>query len=211
MGPSFQGSVGLILQWPKLEAFPPGAVENPAYHQAYIDQRIYISLDYINKVPIDTLMEVYIAPGPWISADDPAWHIEHRIHGASVYGLTPFYIDRERMRAYLKKEGAPTDEGHVSMQGDDWYIEYAASGKPQTFITCSPRELRGAKLIDGQLEDTPVGVNRGDCTHTFVIAELKLSVRVTYLRAYLRDWKRIEDTLRAKINGAFIDGKRALR
>ena len=201
-GPDFQGAVGLALRWPALEAFPPGARSDPAFRAAYMDQRIDVSLRYIDKVPIHTLIQVYIDPSPGDSKNDPSVHIYDRIRGEPTNGLTPYFIDREKLRTYLRSEGAPTTDFNLALQGPDWYIAYSPDGSPRTFITCTPREVPGAKLIGTQLEDTPVGQNRGLCTHKFVMIDLKLSVRVIYLRAYLQDWRKIEDVVRAKIERA---------
>ena|GEM_PF-895024 len=201
-GPDFQGSVGLALRWPTLEAFPPGARSDPAFRAAYMDQRIDVSLSYIDKVPIDTLIQVYIDPSPGDAKNDPSVHINDRVRGEPTDGLTPFFINREKLRIYLRSEGAPTTDFNLALQGPDWYIAYSPDGSPRTFITCTPRKVPGARLIGAQLEDTPVGQNRGACTHEFAMIDLKLSARVTYLRAYLRDWKKIEDAIRAKITKA---------
>jgi len=201
-GPDFQGSVGLALRWPTLEAFPPGARSDPAFRRAYIDELIDVSLRYVDKVPVDKLIQTHIVIPNGYPSDDPSRDVKYRIRGATLNGLTPFFIDREKLKAYLKKEGAPTDDAHVSRQGPDWYIAYSGDGAPQTFVECDPRDVRGARLIDGQLEDLPVGQNRGVCTHRFVMIDLKLSIRVTYLRAYLQDWRKIEDVVRARIESA---------
>lgn len=192
-GPDFQGSVSLMLRWPDLKAYPPGAIADSAWNEAYLDDAIGIQpLVVEGRTPQD-MLDKSIQPNAWDDAADPSVHIRARKEGAPRFGLTPFYIDRAALRAYLEHRGAPVEESDLNSVGKDWYVAKDASGHVTTFIQCSPRELKGAALVGRHVESLPVGVDRGMCKHVFVMPEYGLWITITYLRAYLEDWRKIQD------------------
>jgi len=201
-GPDFQGSVGLTLRWPTLEAFPAGAVRDRAYAGAYLDEAISVRPRYVDKVPIEDVVRTSISPHPWNQPDDPIYHLSLRTKGGAVDGLVPYYIDMAKLKAYLSRRGAPVDDENLTGLGKDWFVSYSTGGKPVTFISCSPREIRGAKLVNERLEDAAAGIDRGTCNQEFVIEEFQIAVDVTYLRAYMKDWKRIETRIRSLFDQA---------
>jgi type IV secretion system protein VirD4 len=200
IGPDFQGSVAFMLHWPDLKPFPPGAQQNPKYSEAYTSEGIMVGLSYIDRRPIDTLLLDTINEGPghfgWIDSDDPREHRSLRIKGSSVYGLTPYYTDTAKLTAYFQKKGIASGADNVSRNADDWFLDYDDRGVLRNVVICTSREIRGANLIQGKLEQTPPGDPRGGCTQTFIVPKYGLSVRVSYLRAYLAEWQSIEKTIR---------------
>ncbi|GAA0900003.1 hypothetical protein GCM10009552_00670 [Rothia nasimurium] len=192
-GPDFQGSVSLMLRWPDLKAYPPGAIADPAWNEAYLDDAVAIQpLVVEGRTPQD-MLDKSIQPNAWDDAADPSLHLRTRKEGEPRFGLTPYYIDRAALRAYLEHRGAPVEESDLNSLGKDWYVAKDAAGHVTTFIQCSPRELKGAALVGHHVESLPVGVDRGMCKHVFVMPEYGLWITTTYLRAYLEDWKKIQD------------------
>ena len=203
-GPDSQGSVSLMLSWPDLKPYPPGAIVDPAWNEAYLDDAVGIQpLVVEGRTPQD-MLDRSIQPHAWDDAADPSVQIRTRKEGASHFGLKPFYIDRSALRAYLEHRGAPVEESDLNSLGKDWYVAKDAAGHLTTFIQCSPRELKGAALAGGHVETLPVGVDRGMCKHVFVMPEYGLWITITYLRAYLKDWKKMQD----RVIRIFHDGFR---
>lgn len=201
VGPDFQGNVSLMVRWPNLDAFPPNAANEDRFREAYMDESIGIRPEYIDKVPIESLLLRYVT-ATYVDEDDPLERLSERTKGTPVFGLTPYYADLTKVAAYFRARDYPSSHDRLLEVSDDWFFAYDDSGEIATFIKCANHEIKGAGLIDGKLEWTPPGQNRGDCRHSFVIPRYNLVVHITYLRAYLRDWKRIETRVRQLIEVA---------
>ena len=196
-GPDFQGSIGVSLRWPTLEPLSPGEAGAEDFFEKHSSNMIDVGVDYIDRIPIKNYLPNSIKPQHDFEIGDPAEDIDLRIKGEVIYGLTPYYADLMAIKKYLMDNGYKnTSHENIVRNGDDWYLAFDAAGEVSTMITCDNREIPGTRLIDGQLEDTQPGVNRGMCDHAFVMEKYKLIFRASYLRAYLQDWKRIEDTVR---------------
>lgn len=196
VGPDHDGA-RLNLAWPALEALPPGARAAGDYSEAWGGRSIDVDLRYMERPLLDALLPALINEGPpgrsFAAPDDPAQHRRLRIEGQPVYGLTPYYADLDRLAAYFRAQGIDAGRDNVARNGDDWYLARDGAGRLRTVIVCTSRAIRGARLVGGKLEDTPPGVERGGCRQTFAVPAYGLRVSVFYLRAYLADWKRIEE------------------
>lgn len=200
IGPDFQGSVALGLYWPELDPLPPGERRAAHYFEKYQDRLIHVAMYYVDKVPIDTLLATIINESPNQKfkqpPDDPSENRSLRIKGDPIYGLTPYYSDLKAITAYFNAKGIPSDRENVVRWADDWYLRYGDDGALNTVITCMTREEPGSVLKDRVLV-TPADVHPGSCEHAFIIPEYSLDIRITYRRAFLKDWRAIEDRVRS--------------
>lgn len=202
MGPEFDGSFGLFLEWPRLGPFPAGARSKLSLDVSL--RSLSISVDYVDRVDINTLLDRRIAPMEH-EADSPTANIALRIEGEPIYGLSPYYADFSKIFPYYKaihgKDNIPVMKKDFH---DDWYLARQHEDRLETVIKCTSREVVG----DG-VETTQGKWHRDDtsslpeCTHSFIIPDKKLSVTIRYLRLSLQDWKRIEDRTRQLIAGFY--------
>jgi len=200
IGPDFQGSVALALYWPELDPLPPGERRTDQFFEKYQDRLIYVAVNYIDTVPIKAVLPIRINESPESGytppLDDPREHRSMRIKGDPVYGLTPYYSDLRAITAYFDAKGIPSDRENVVRWADDWYLRYDDDGALKTVITCMTREEPGS-VLKGDVLVTPVDVHPGSCEHAFIIPEYSLDIRITYRRAFLKDWRAIEDRVRS--------------
>lgn len=194
-GPDFQGGVSLTLRWPAMEPFVPGAKYDAAYGNAYMDESIRFQPTVVDKVPIESVPGRFIQPSP-NDHDSPLTHIALRLRGEETYGLTPYYADVPAIARYLGGDGKPASREDAIAAGDDWFLVRDDKGRITTLIRCDSREIKGASLKEGRLEDLPPGESRGICHHLIAIPSLSLAVDITYMRAYLPDWRKIEERVR---------------
>ena len=200
MGPDFQGGVSLVLRWPDLEPYPPG--EN--FHDApdrFINA-ISISLDYPDRLSDHEYATILRASLQPLMPDDPeqienpAENLNLRIKGEAVYGLTPYYLDLERLKTYFAKyhPGSLTADPQFH---EDWYVSNDNHGVPLTVIKCTTRSVPDGVLIErGTMIDDPGVRRRSDCHHNFLVPEYRLLIRINYLRPVLADWAQIENRIR---------------
>jgi hypothetical protein len=204
MGPEFDGSFGLFLEWPRLEAFPAGARSG---------LKLDVSLRQIDISPgevrtdIHTLLDRkvdrvnlgHLSPNDGSDEKDGV-----RVQGDTIYGLTPYYTDFSKLIAFNKRKygenNAANDE--QSTFNDDWYLARAAQGQLSTVIRCTSRGIQS----DGVFVDGPTVKSDGSntyipsCTHSIVLPDHGIGVEIRYLRAFLKDWKAIEDRTRQLIH-----------
>lgn len=199
-GPDFQGSVGLMLKWPDLLPYPPGSIASATFRDEMNDNSILINVRYLEHRSARDVVQASIKPRSYEAPDDPRNRIDLRRHGDPVFGLDTYYIDVDRLMSFLREQGSPSGRDRVLELADDWYIRRDSKGEVESLIVCTTGEIRGARLIAGKLENTPVGTSRGACLHTFFLPSSNLLVEIRYLRAFLVDWKRIEDTARDWFN-----------
>ena len=195
IGPDFQGGVALSVQWPDLQPLPPATNFHNDMETFY--KAIRIVVDYIDRVPIDTLLErMTRAGGASDARDDPNENLHLRIEGEPIHGLTPYYADLGKIESHFHKTGAYTNRERLLAWAKDWYVARDTHGKLTTLIKCDSRELpdgltiQGDGVVDGE-------TNNASCEHSMVIAGDNISVSIGYNRVFLKDWKRIEDRVRA--------------
>lgn len=204
MGPSFDGSFGLALEYPGLEAFAPGA---RAHLPLAVSLRT-VSIDYafVDGGDVEQVLRSRYSPAPYLR-QYPENLLETRLKGSPVHGLTPYYADiAAYTRAAMAAGARPTPEPHAY---NDWFLKTDAAGKVTTFIACTSREitedgvaLRAGHLVSGKGDYVP------HCTQTFTIPENSIVASIEYVRFALPDWERFEQKARALLK-AFAAGQPA--
>ncbi|MDF4026972.1 hypothetical protein P3W24_18540, partial [Luteibacter sp. PPL201] len=199
------------LRWPTLEALPMGV----NYHDINEDfiSTIRIAVTYFSRLSDEQASE---ALRHHIYQDDdttryikenPAHNLDMRIRGEPTFGLTPYYLDTERLKTYYSKEFGPDSPAVVNVNdwGEDWFIRMDERGTPLTFIPCTTR-LRpdGVSIVNTRVVDDVPARSRSTCTHHFLLPQYKSRVSVDYLRIMLPDWKRIEDRVTAILRDAEV-------
>lgn len=204
LGPWPGEGITLVIEWPDMKPTSPGARVDPRTND--FRKEITALVDYINRVPIETLLAVnastdrVTAPGS-MNARDPRDRLDLRVAQPDVMGLTPYAIDETKMAAFSKEyeaqEGKPPVRNPAFEK--DWYVARDAKGQLTTFIKCDSHKFipnDGARLEGSEIVTDMVGDDSriADCTQYFVDIENKLSFSVYYYRVYLKDWKRIQET-----------------
>ncbi|MEX1827917.1 hypothetical protein [Luteibacter sp. CQ10] len=199
-GFSYKGIMfGIALRWPTLEPYPLGV----NFHDDNDDfiSSIPIIVSYFDRLSDEEANNFLLhhlrygkEASPYIR-NNPAHNLDMRIQGEPRFGLTPYYLDTERQKAYYTKEFGPNSKAviHVNEWGEDWFLRRGKDGVPLTFITCSTR-LRpdGVKVVDRRLMDAETGQRRAVCRHEFLLPQYKAMASASYLRVMLPDWKKIE-------------------
>ncbi len=194
--------VTLVIEWPDMKPTPPGARANPRTND--FRKEISVSIDYVDRVPIETLLarrssNEAITEANSVERKDPRNRLELRLPKEQTLGLTPYAIDEAKMdgysSAYQARYGKPPVRNLA--YEDDWYIARDASDNLTTFIKCDSTKFRedGVKLEGGEVIHEK-GAVAASCFHYFVDIENKLSINLNYKRAFLKDWKRMEDAVR---------------
>lgn len=195
MGPNFDGSFSLLVQWPDLEPLPPG--ERSGQDMETFDKQITIAPAYVEKVPIETRLEAstmpMASPGT-LEYDDPRDRIDLMLAQPERYGLVPYVIDATKLASYAQRfeveMGIPAGTARESYK--DWFVGRDGNGRLTTVIQCDHEPLAGDDRRPG-------------CTHDFVVASLKLRVSIDYGREYLPGWKKIEDRARELLDRHRVD------
>lgn len=193
--------VTLVIEWPDMKPTAPGARAHPRTND--FRKEISVSIDYVDRVPIEELMGRYTSNDAITEADsverkDPSERLDRRLPLPDVLGLTPFAIDESAMAEYAKLYQAKYGEPPVRNPAfeKDWYIGRVA-GQITTFIKCDSQHLwpDGVRLVGDELVSEP-GERAAACVHYFLDMENKLSISLDYKRVFLKDWKRMEDAVR---------------
>ncbi len=196
IGPDFQGNFSLLVQWPDLEPLPPG--KRSGQDMDTFHRQITISLDYVDRVPIETLLEAYtvpIAPENSPSLQHPAERLDRMQQQPERDGLTPYVVDMPALEAFRDAEALRLGMRRTPTRRDslqDWFVRRDERGKLVTLIKCD-------------LEPEPGDDRHPGCVHNFVLPELKIAVSIDYGREYLSGWKRIEDRARGLILQSRVD------
>ncbi|WP_372362489.1 hypothetical protein ACCQ10_06000 [Xanthomonas sp. NCPPB 1325] len=194
--------VTLVIEWPDMTPTPPGARANPRTND--FRKEIHASMNYVDRVPIEGLLTRYSSNEALTEPDsvergDPVDRLDLRIAQPETLGLTPYAIDEEKMAIYVKAYEAhygkpPTRNPAFE---DDWYVARDSSGNLATFIKCDSTKFRGDGVrLEGAEVVHEKGAVAASCVHYFSDIENKLSISLNYKRAFLKDWKRMEDAVR---------------
>jgi hypothetical protein len=204
MGPNFDGSFGLYLEYPTLEPFAPGERSHLSLDVA--TRTVNIGYSYLDRMDTHEYLRRQHTPDPG-EEENPEERLDDRIQGEPAYGLTPYYADLPKFMQYYREKGYR--ESAPVMQAEhheDWYVKRNEKGEIETLIKCTSREVTqsGVAYVEGKLvrskEDAlPV------CKHFFIIPELKLVVDIRYVRFALPDWKRIEDRARIAVHQFMLE------
>ncbi len=194
--------VTLVIEWPDMTPTPPGARANPRTND--FRKEIAVSIDYIDRAPIETSLERLssneaITEAGSVERGNPKNRLDLRVAQPERLGLTPYAIDEAKMAVYSKayeaRYGKPYPRNPASEY--DWYVARDPSGPLTTFIKCESVSFRGdgVRLQGDQVVDEEGAVAAG-CFHYFSDVENKLSISLNYKRAFLKDWKRMEEAIR---------------
>lgn len=194
--------VTLVIEWPDMTPTPPGARANPRTND--FRKEISVSINYIDRIPIETSLSRLssneaVTEAESVERRDPRDRLDLRVAGPEKLGLTPYAIDEAKMAAYSKDYEARYGKPPVRNPAyeDDWYVARGAGGDLTSFIKCESPTFRGdgVRLDGSNVVDDADPVAAG-CVHYFVDVESKLSITLNYKRAFLKDWKRMEDAVR---------------
>jgi hypothetical protein len=193
MGPDFQGNFILKIMWPDLQPLPPGQRAEKNFYK-----EISIYPKYIDRVPIESVLERHTDSKLTYGKDSmfydhPGYRLDLRDKQPQVFGLIPYYVNREKYEAFWEQiDRHKSPDLHLEQQRD-WYLYRDAQDRLQTVIRCdSHLQPDGYVIKDGKVSRTEDETSAG-CDHFFVIPEDNVEVEVGYRRVFLKDWKRIED------------------
>jgi len=198
MGPNFDGSFGLYLEYPDLNPFAPG--ERVPLTLDVATRTVNIGYRYLDRVdPQEYLQRQYTVGS--VGADAPEMNIDKRIKGEEKDGLTPYYADVAAYRAHYLAQGLkPANSIMNASYYQDWYVSRDAQGRIDTIIKCTSREveasgvdLRAGKLVLSPARELPA------CKHVFVVPEMRVAVEIDYVRVALKDWKKIDARARSAL------------
>lgn len=134
---------------------------------------------------------------------DPRERLELRVQQPEQWGLSPSTIDETLMDAYARDY--LTHYGKALPRSPafepDWYIARAANGRVGTFISCD-RPHTALPSAGGQTAGDPAtsdATQLASCIHYFIDPGRKLFIQMSYQRSWLKDWKHMEDGVRAMI------------
>ncbi len=194
--------VSLVIEWPDMKPSAPGARANPRTND--YRKEISATIDYIDSAPIETSLERLssnnaVTEEGSVERRNPKDRLDLRVAQPERMGLIPYTIDAALMDAYATDYEARYGQPYTRNPAyqDDWYVARNADGKLTTFIKCDNGEFRkdGVRLEGDQVISIPKEVAAG-CIHYFTDVENKLSITLDYKRAFLKDWKRMEDAVR---------------
>ncbi|MFC3716328.1 hypothetical protein ACFONC_09195 [Luteimonas soli] len=194
IGPDFQGNFSLLVQWPDLQPLPPG--ERSKQDMETFAKQITISPDYIDRVPMEGLLEKSIhhyGPEGTPEHHHPSERLELRDEEPKEFGLSPYRVNSDKFAAYLKEwEQEYGYQSHARLEDQkDWYLDRGTDGRLTTVIKCDSRLQPDGISIEGDRLTREEGRSSG-CTHYFLMPDEKISFSAFYVRAFLKDWKRIE-------------------
>ncbi|MCW1980240.1 hypothetical protein FHY25_000156 [Xanthomonas arboricola] len=194
--------VTLVIEWPDMTPTPPGARANPRTND--FRKEISVRINYIDRAPIETSLERHssndaITEANSVERRDPRQRLDLRLAQQDTLGLTPYAIDEAKMLAYSKeyeeRYGKPPIRNPA--YEDDWYVARDSSGGLITFIKCDSTKFRGDGVrLEGAEVVHEKGAVAASCVHYFSDIENKLSITLNYKRAFLKDWKRMEDAVK---------------
>jgi hypothetical protein len=194
MGPDFQANFSLVVMWPDLKPAEPGKLKGQPMD--LVMSRVHISPNYVDRVPVETLLERYISPSEsQVRENDPTAILALRDRQPERFGLTPYFVnpalfearEDQRQRATGSKFRAPL------RNIDDWYLSRDASDRLTTLIKCdSHLRPEGYVAEGGALVKVPTERTNAQCSHHIVMDDVKASVEISYKRALLHEWKRFE-------------------
>lgn len=194
--------VTLVIEWPDMTPTPPGGRANPRTND--FRKEIAVSIDYIDRAPIETSLERLssneaITEAGSVERGNPKNRLDLRVAQPERLGLTPYAIDEAKMAVYSKAYEARYGKPYPRNPGSeyDWYVARDPRGALTTFIKCESVSFRGDGVrLEGDQVVNEEGAVAAGCFHYFSDVENKLSITLNYKRAFLKDWKRMEEAVR---------------
>lgn len=157
-GPDFQGGVTLALHWPSLEPYPPGQPYGSFTTGPMRDQRVLVTVNYIDRVPIDELPERYVTASNEFDLRDPSENLALRDRLPDRFGLEVYRTDLEKVAAHAAHEmQRPTRPSEFYLRGsDDWFIARDDSGRIRSVAMCTDDRVPGGfEIRDDALVSVP--------------------------------------------------------
>ncbi|MBB3228498.1 hypothetical protein FHW69_003133 [Luteibacter sp. Sphag1AF] len=201
----------LSVQWDSLQPLPPDRDRYGKRESAVTS--ITIQYDHTHRLTDEgfrTLLRRYVEPldpnNP-VDRANPSQNLDLRIQGEPIYGLTPYYADFEKTKAYYAKLYGPGNLSDDPKNSIDWFVRFGPDGLPSTVIKCSSHLLPdGAHVELGHVvDDVARDKSRALCTHDFLIPEFKVAVSMSYLRTLMYDWPRMEAYARAVLKNGHVN------
>ncbi|MEG2802802.1 hypothetical protein [Stenotrophomonas sp.] len=200
-GTEHDGSFALALEYPSLQPFKPGELKQ--FNVDVFARTVSINYGFIDRIDVQQALRNAYTPMDF-EQDDPARSLHLRKQGEIIHGLSPYYADIDRIRAYRRKQGM--DETAPGMQvrwHRDWYVARDDHDEIQTIIKCTAQGVtetgvayRDGRLVRSRESELP------ECDHFFIVADHSTRIRVTYVRAALKDWRAIEKRARDLLVGS---------
>jgi len=191
IGTEHDGSFGLALEYPSLEAFKPGDRIGLSVDQAL--RTIDIDFSYSDRFTPLQILERLSTPQEY-DPESPTRSLGARIEGEPQHGLKPYYVDLVRIRAHHRAKGIGDDMRVMKAAANmDWFISTDPAGRIDRLISCTSREQidPGYAWKNGIPTKTSTdGMAR--CEHRFVLADHRVVVKLGYLRDLLPQWQRLE-------------------
>ncbi|GEM_PF-135606 len=194
--------VSLVIEWPDMGPSAPGARANPRTND--FRKEIRILVDFIDRVPIEDVLErhasnVATSTEGSLERGDPASRLDLRVAQPEVMGLVPYTIDPVRLdnyaRSFEKQYGTPYPRNPAFE--DDWFVTKNQDGTLATLIKCdNPAHRRDGVILRDREVISVDGEIAAGCSHTIVAIEDSLVIRMSYKRAFLREWKAMEHAIR---------------
>lgn len=200
--PDSKTRIELEMQWPKMTPAPwPG----PGIHGLDGADIIDITAITTEDIKAETLATIRQEQLRRIE-DAQSPDAGPRDQGAVLFGLTPFYLDFERLRQAVAAKGQNPNvaANPLRIYNRDWYFAPRTREEPPTFIRCTPRVLNdGVHVVNGRLARS--GEHNVDvlatCSHAFEIPKARSIVYLNYPRALLSEWQAFENQARRLLLG----------
>lgn len=198
MGPDFQANFSLVVMWPDLQPAEPGKLNGQPME--LVMARVHISPFFEDQVPIETLLERHITPSESQDHErDPTAILALRDRQPDRFGLTPYFVNPALFEAREDRRQRETgSKFRAPLRNiDDWYLLRDSTGRLNTMISCDSHLRPEGYVAEGRaLVKIPTDRTNALCMHRFVMDDVKASVRISYPRALLKEWKRFEDRAR---------------
>jgi len=200
------GTVSISLQWPCMEPLPQGF--NFADNADSSKRAILITVRHLNpgRITVPEAMRRSILPlDPQNDEQeaDPLESLDQRFKGDAIYGgLTPYFANLDAIERYLLARHPSNAQAHsrenARLLGKDWYIQHKSTDFPSSVIKCDNREIADGLIVDGNaVADDPTVQRRASCNHQFALPDRELVIEMSYARAFLPDWQRLEQRVDA--------------
>ncbi|MCD9098121.1 hypothetical protein LU699_12730 [Luteimonas fraxinea] len=200
------GTVSLSLQWPCLEPLPQGynfAEDDDASMRAILITARYLDPERIT-VPVAMQRALLpLDPRSPAQRSNPLESLDMRLQGDIAHGrLVPYYADIGAVQRYLRGRHPGNVRAHSRENAlqiaKDWYIRRSTDAATLSVIKCDNREIPDGLQIEGSLvKDDPGVQRRASCDHLYALPALGMVVEMSYPRAFLLDWSRIEQRIEA--------------
>jgi len=194
--------VSLVIEWPDMGPSAPGARANPRTND--FRKEIRILVDSIDRVPIETVLDrhasnVATSTEGSLERGDPAARLDLRVAQPEVMGLVPYTINPGRLDSYAKsyeeQYGRPYTRNPAFE--DDWFVARNEEGALSTLIKCdNPVHRRDGVILRGREIIDVEGELAAGCNHTIVDIPNSLVIRLSYKRAFMKQWKAMEHAIR---------------